>query len=241
MVMPLPWWYTRSWWYLTIKSDKWDFFGSIAGCFMSWCKIDCDKRPHTLRTPSLSKNAFNWRNLLRLFRVSSFWSLNLWISSAKASSWTSLMTMISASFLSSRLVASFVLGWSPLNYLTNLFSLATALTTRDQSENLVKRFTIKLTSFVLIVWTWDLRSSGSVISISPTVSSSFGKSLCHRKSGPFSQFESFSWATLSPLEAWSAGLFSELTCRHCSGHVLDFMRWIRLATNVWNLLASLFT
>ncbi len=162
MVMPLPWWYTRSWWCLTIKSDKWDFFGSIAGCFMSGCKLDCDKCPHTLRTPSLSKNAFNWRNLLRLFRVSSFWSLNLLISSAKASSWTSLMTMISASFLSSRLVASFVLGWTPLNSLTNLFSLATALTTRDQSENLVKRFTIKFTSFVLIVWTWDLRSSGSL-------------------------------------------------------------------------------
>lgn len=151
MVTPLSLWCTSSWWYLT-----WDFLGRIAVFFLhhryiiDTCNAECDSHPPTLRTVFLSQRAFNLCNPLCFFRLSPIWSLSFFMSSAKASSWASLIMKISASLLLSSEVTPTIFGWSPLNSLMNLLSLATALTTLNQSKNLA--FSVKLLTSVFSLY-----------------------------------------------------------------------------------------
>ena len=110
-----------------------------------------------------------------------------------------------ASLLSLRLVASQDRGIRPLTSLARHFNLAMAFTNLDQSENLCRQCNIDLTSFACMSKTWAFLSSGSLLGISPTLTSPVGNSFCQRRCGPVNQSDVNSWSAERPLEAWSAG------------------------------------
>ena len=149
--------------------------------------------------------------------VTPLFAFKLFISSENDSSWTSLMMVSSASFLSSKLVALLVLCLTPVYSWTFHFSLATAFTALDQSENFCRRSKRDLSSLALVLHTRTLRSSGSSSLISPTLGFLLGSSLRQRNFGPVNpekhDLPAYPWRHHKP-----------------TGFVLFFILCMRLAT-----------
>lgn len=166
---------------------------------MCGCMAACSNRPPTLRMPLWSKKGLSRYSLLVLSLVISLCDSRSSISLEKTSLCVMSMMVSSASYLSSRLVASLVLCIVSFNFLRNLWSLAIAFTSLVQLENLRKRLVSE--SVVVEVWcTMTLRTSGSLVSSSLTLTSPLGSSSCQRKSGPLNQLEAMSSFALSPRE-----------------------------------------
>ena len=171
--------------------------GKITGCFKSWGKEAFFNRPPTLRTPSCITGS-SWNNWW--FCGSLPW-FSICISSLKTFFWANFTSTRLAFLLSSTLMGSAV------------FALFASFWIRATTFNVVCHFekrpslSRKFSSSTFVCSACITLTSGS-----PTISCGVDFwvtiSLSHRNFGPVNHDELINSATLSPLEAWSAGFWS---------------------------------